>query len=203
MAFIPVANTCQVELIGQLDSQVVENVIYVEDAAGWTVGKLATLGGVIVSWWDTDLQPWLSDSFQLDRLKLTDLTTVSSPSIEYVSGLPLVGGTAQEAMSNNVAVVVTFLTDLRGRSYRGRNYIAGLPTGNVDGNTVSTVWVDGVNDAYYALNTTLDGAGQAHVVVSRYTEGSARPSGVTTPITGYRTNNIVDSQRRRLPGRGN
>lgn len=199
MPYIPVANTVMVEMQQSLAGQFLENTIYVEDAAGWTLGKMNTLGGVFHAWFTTSLAPFLTDDLALNGIKITDLETENSPVLNYSAAFPELGDTVGEALPNNVALCVTFLTALRGRSYRGRNYLAGI----IDTSIVNNTWAAGTKtaaqNAYIALAATLTAASQEHVVVSRYANGFARATGVTTPVTSYRAAAYATSQRRRLP----
>lgn len=202
MAFIPVPNTAMVELVFNCDGQVCENTLYFANDVGWDIPSMNSLASKIAGWWNVEYRVFQSNLCQLTAIKVTDLETQFAPGIEYVTGLPAAGGAASEIMPNNVTVATTFLTDLRGRSYRGRNYFVGITTDAVNGNSISSVTAGLFQDMYAALPTYLDPEDGDHVVVSRYSGNAPRVTGVTTPVTGYRTEQTIDSQRRRLPGRG-
>ena len=203
MAFIPVENTVQVEFIFNYGGQVAENVIYVKKAAAWDEGIMTTLASSLKTWWDANCKANSAASVSLQRIKVTDLTTQTSPIVEYSTGLPITGTNASPPLPNNVSCAITFVTGNRGRSYRGRNYIIGLCESGVDGNSLGAGTMAAWLAAYAALKVVIDGLGYAHVVVSRYTNNQPRINGVATTVTSYRSDGYVDSQRRRLPGRGN
>lgn len=114
-------------------------------------------------------------------------------------------------MPGNVTMSVSFRTALRGRSFRGRNYVAGLTEDQVAGNifisTLSASW----KAAYEAIAAAIASTGWTWVVVSRFSgvdavtkEPIPRAAGVTTPVLSVIVvDDFVDSQRRRLAGRGN
>ena len=58
--------------------------------------------------------------------------------------------------------------------------------------------------AYEALRTTLDNAllGVEYSIVSFVSQGMWRMQPLVTPITGVALDPTIDSQSRRLPGRG-
>lgn len=202
MAFVPAANCALVELIQSLDGQVIENTFWVENGAGWNTTNLLTLAGVFKTWWGASWDIRVSSDLSLDKIKCTDHTTQTGPSIETVTGLPLTGAAAAGAAPNNVAVCVSFLTAQRGRAYRGRVYMAGFQEAIFTNSRIPTANAALYEADFAQLNTDLTTAGFTHVVVSRYPVTGPRVAAIVTPITDYHVDLIVDSQRRRLPGRG-
>lgn len=189
-------------MIYSLHGQTIENVMHVEDGAGWTVTKLNNLAALFAAWWNTDLRTHLDNDISLQRIKCTDLTTQTAPTVTYTTGLPLAGTQVGNTLPNNCAAVVTFRTALRGRSYRGRVYIAGMDDANVTNSAIAAAWASAIETDFANLNADLVAAGQEHVVLSRYTNKAARAAGVGTPVVSYEVDGDMDSQRRRLPGRG-
>lgn len=189
------------EMIYSLDGQRVENTIHVRDNAGWDATKLGTLAVLLKDWFTTTLDLLVVDDLSLVLIKCTDLSSQTAPSVEYTTGLPVAGTLTSDPMPNNVTCAITFLTAQRGRSYRGRNYIVGINRDQVTLNILEPTPVAAWVAAYTTLNASLVSASQEHVVVSKYSSGW-RAAAVVTPVTGYRMNPTLDSQRRRLPERG-
>lgn len=205
MAFIPVANTVAVETIFELDGQIVENTSYWEAVdVTPTLTEVQTLLDTIRGVVEEDLLPLLADAIKLVRLVGTLLTAVDSLSTTLNISPAVSGGVGGPFYPNNVSYTVSFLTSARGRSFRGRNYIAGLPVDAVSGNTVDSDFRTGLLAYYTGLRAEMSELGWQMVVVSRYANHAPRVAGVTTPIDSFTTfDATVDSQRRRLPGRGN
>jgi len=152
------------------------------------------VANVVVTW---------SPSVLFTGVRVVDLTTESSPVAESSTGLPVPGAQSGASLPNNVALVLTKRTQFRGRSYRGRIYHGGIPETSVTGNTVAAGYVTTAIANYtnlLALTTSL-GVWEM-VVVSRYTNNAPRSSGIFSNVTGFTSDGVVDSQRRRLPGRG-
>jgi hypothetical protein len=108
-------------------------------------------------------------------------------------------------MPNNVAIVMSLKTGLRGKSFRGRIYHVGLSDAVVTANAVTTVQRDALVAGYSLLTTFAGATGEAIfnlVVLSYYASSVLRPTPIATPVTSVTSDGIVDSQRRRLPGRG-
>lgn len=202
MAFIPVPNVVLVEMVYRQLDEVTENTLYFQGNANWTIEDMSDLAESMKAWWIDNLEFVVNQGVALTAVRVTDLSTQFSPGIEDVNGLPNSGLAPSPAMPNNVTVTTTFLTGLRGRSYRGRNYFIGLSEAQVVGNIVTAELQTAVLAAYNDLPTYAIANGAAHVVVSRYSAKQPRVTGVATLVTGYKMEPTIDSQRRRLPGRG-
>lgn len=210
MPFVPVANTALVEVRMQYDSQKVENTLWVENESLWDESLMTGLCNNIRDWWEGSLSPSLSSLVSLREVVATDQTSETAIQV-VVGGGGLLGAVGDAALPGNVSLAVSFHTGLRGRAYRGRNYIVGIPEGKRDGiSKVLPSYGDDLIAAYSGLITAALGPGQTWVVVSRFSGISGSPprptpriAGVTTPVTSVTLADLgLDSQRRRLPGRG-
>lgn len=209
MPFIPVPNTVLIEPIFEWDGQRVENTYYFERISEPTLEEVTSFLSGIRTIIQEELMPLLSSLIQLVEIVATLLSTAESFSVSETVSPPFAGEIEDESVPSNVSYVITFKTALRGRANRGRNYIAGLPNSAVATNTIDA----GVRTALLAFYDTLRAGaaagGWTMVVVSRFSgvDGSGNPIprevAQTTPITSFTTfDPTVDSQRRRLPGRG-
>lgn len=204
MAFVPVPNVVMAEIRSEYLSQRVENTLYFRFAGPPETTDLATLAENLRDWWTTGPRAALGANMFLREVYLTLLTTETSPTYSLVvtgdPGGPAVG----EATPGSVALCVSFRTSGRGRSSRGRNYVCGFTEAQVNGNFILQSAVDEVVDAYNLLLTNdVNSNGWTWVVVSRFTGGAPRTTGVFAPVTAaVAVDNAVDSQRRRLANRG-
>lgn len=205
MPFVPALNTLEARLRFVLDAQITENTLYFQGSAGVTPALAGTLGGALVTWWNARFKADSSASMGLLEIYMTDLSFQTSFTVSYVTGLPSSGTSASPGLPNNVALCVSFRTGNRGRSGRGRNYVMGLTEADVTTNIVGTGRVNNAVAAYQALiGAGTFVAGLQWVVVSRYINKVPRGAALVQPITtALVVNSVVDSQRRRLPGRGN
>ena len=91
-----------------------------------------------------------------------------------------------------------------GRSFRGRNYVVGVPQDQVvDINHVQSSYAAAWIDTYSELLEGTFEEGQQWVIVSRFEDGSPRETGIASEVlTVTVVDDVIDSQRRRLPGRG-
>lgn len=204
MPFVPVADTLMAELRFISQGQKIENTLYFQGSAGVSSSLASDLGDALISWWDTQFQPITSDTMSLVEVFVTDLTTDTSFTVSDTAGLPLTGASTTEALPANVAHCVSFRTAQRGRSARGRNYVAGMTEADTNGSLISsTIVADHVTAYTILLGAGAFVPGLEWVVVSRFHNGAPRVAGLAIPITNVLSvDAVVDSQRRRLPGRG-
>jgi hypothetical protein len=192
-----------VELLYTQDNQQLENTLYFEGVAEWTAATLDQLALVMITWWVTNYGPNISSGLSFRGVKATSLESDTAPSIERAPATPQVGGNANPAMPQNVTAAIKFVTAQRGRSGRGRNYIAGLTEDNVTGNQLAVAAATAFENAYSALFDLTYPNDAQWVVVSRFEDNAPRTTGLTNAVIAATfVDLIIDSQRRRLPGRG-
>lgn len=204
MAFIPALNTALVELICLWEDQVCENTLYFQKSGAFSGTDLVDIGNAVRDWWIARVVLYTNVNVSLQEVKVTDLTTDTSPVVTIVSDLPAFGDVTGDPLPNNCSLTVSFRTAGRGRSSRGRNYVIGLSEASVAGNTVDSGYLASIRTAYANLETDVSGAVAVQwVVVSRYHNKAPRTTALVQPVTSaIIVDPFIDSQRRRLPGRG-
>lgn len=202
MAFVPFENTAQVELRFLYDGQHVENVFHVDGPAVWSAVEAEAVMLTFKNWWVGSWQAYSPTTLSLEMITLRPLDSPVAPGWVYVDGLPVAGTETSPQLPNNVTYAVKWSTSFTGRSYRGRTYHLGLCEEQVAGNTLETTYRDHAIAAYAGLITMMIAADVLLVVASRISAGAERFAGLSTPIMSATVDPTVDSQRRRLPGRG-
>jgi len=207
--FIPVPDVCQIGMQMVVQTQPVSIVLHALHSGAFTITNMQNLGKALLDGIDAEFGgpsiPATANT-QLVNLRLTDLTTSTSPAIDWTTGtaddLPYTGtyGTAEQGAQ--VSTVVTWQTLNRGRSFRGRSYFPGVPQDKlVNADSVTSAWVivmEGMwNSVKDAINTA-EGGNWTMVVVSKFSEGAARAVGIATPVSSFRQNAKLGTQRRRL-----
>jgi len=204
MPFVPMLNTVQAEFVYTWNNQICQNVLQFEAAGSLSVPNMLELGAELVTWYDTLLQPLQSTFCALTSIRLTDMTAEFAPGLDYSTGLPLVGTAGTDSMPNNVSISLTKRTVFRGRSFRGRIYQVGMVESQVQGNVVLATPLANMIAAWedlLAFSTASES--WTMVVASKFEGGAPRATALLTPVINISSDGIVDSQRRRLPGRGN
>ena len=204
MAFVPATNVIQAELVYTWDGQTCENVIHYQRAGGVTPAAMNDLGAQLVTWFGGAIKAVIAATCSLVEIRMTDLTTQFAPGVTWTAGLPIVGTAASASLPNNVSVSLTKRTAFRGRAYRGRIYQVGLTETGVTANLVLSAVTTVLLPAWLAIQSlTLDSVLCPMVVVSKYQGGAPRGSALVSIVTNITTASVEDSQRRRLPKRGN
>jgi len=204
MAFIPANNVLMAEMIYTCQGQVCENTFNFEYATAVTPIDAAGLGGALVGWWSAAVRPLVKADVILTKIKITNLTLSTGFVIDFATGLPLAGTYAPAStLPNNVTVAIKWSTINRGRSYRGRTYFIGMPNDKVSNNQVIPAYITSLSAAYNQLIGLDTGTNDGVLsVVSRWSNNAPRVAAEVTEITNLSINPEVDSQRRRLAGRG-
>lgn len=204
MAFVPTNNCAKVDVVWTWRSQAAVNTLWFEGDANYSIADLTGLAQGVASWLANYLAPLLSSDLACNLIRATAQEGTTAPSVEYVPSPTIVGGDADNSVTNNTAFVVTFSTSERGRGGRGRNYIPGIPANELTGNSLGVSYATNLVSQYNDLNPEVTGVNNSrHVIVSFQANGLALPTGVKKEVIAYRYADVfIDSQRRRLPGRG-
>jgi len=203
MANLPVPNTMQVDVLFRLYNQIVENVYHVEAPDGVDAVALDDCKNMMAGWVTGNLMPLMSSDLVFTGLVVTNLSIEggSQVTFEQVGGLP--GSIGSAAEPGNVSYCISSRTDRIGRSYRGRKYIAGIPANKRTGNTIDATWAGQLVAEFNGLIDFLQTLNLFLVVVSRTLDNVERLVPVTTRVLNHTTTDLfIDSQRRRLTGRG-
>ena len=203
MAFQAVPNTAEIiiEYLGNGEPMI--NTLYAEKPSGYLLVDLAALAFTV----DANVaSAWLPDqSMDVSYVKTTvrGLGAENDIEVENNTGAGP-GGTLTKGLPNNVTIAIKKTSGLTGRSARGRCYWIGMPAADLDAdeNVVSASYVTDVVANMNSMRGSIDGTVWDAVLVSRFTGGAKRPTGVTFPwLSNVAVDGFVDSQRGRLSGR--
>jgi len=199
MGFVPGFNVMQVNLNGSLHGIPVQNNLYFQKVSigGIVQADALALANVLDAWWTADIAPSVGSDLTINELYMTDLTTQLSSTFQF--SVSLVGTAPGPALPGNVCLSVGFITSGRGRSSRGRNYVAGLVEGFVTDNSVPQTYADDLRTGYSQLINDVGAVGFTWCVFSRVANGVDRVAGLVQPVTSVKIADLtVDTQRRRL-----
>lgn len=205
MAFIPAPNVVQVEIRSLNDGQKIENRLFVDVFHEPLQSDLDALAGAVSAAVSTQWVPRMPSTWVCTEFFLRSMHTANSIQSTYpqpASSFTGTGGGA--ALPNNVSLCVSLRTGNAGRSARGRLYWQALMEPDVAENTVGTSAVVGITNAVSTLRSNILALGYAWIICSFIANGVPRPGGpVYFPVTSILVvDPVVDSMRRRLPGRG-
>lgn len=204
MPFQPAGNAAEVTVRALINGEVCINTLNFLGTVGWGAVDLSELTTAVRDAWQTNMLPILPGNYLGISCVGRGLRTETDFEETLSFGAVAAGTLPETGLSNNVSIAIQFKTGLIGRSNRGRNFWPLLTEESVTNNTVSTARINSILAAYNALRTATNEFGIFQLsVLSRQQDGVLLPSAVTTPVTAFAVaNNVVDSMRRRLPGRG-
>lgn len=204
--FIPAPGVLQVECVYSYLSQTCENVYHVQMPGGSGAANPAdmnSLAAVFNAWETASMIGERSSAAAMTDIRVRDLSTDSGLIIEHAPTGAVQGTIPGTPLPGNVTLAVKWTTGLGGRSFRGRTYHIGLAIGAVVNNTVNNSAVVNLVAAYSNLLTRVTESGFGQLVVVSYAHNKFwRATAVSTPIAACSINANLDSQRRRLIGRG-
>lgn len=181
-----------------------ENVYHVEKSSPWSVANLQVMAEALMDWWKDNFVSISPLTVAIERIDSRDLTVEAAPfhSLPCLTGCTGTGTSPQ--LPNNVTVAVKWTGGLTGRSQRGRTYHVGLTEAQVEGDAVSVVSGAVILASYQAILSAISTAilGAKLVIVSYISGGVPRTVGQTTDVLTGSLDLTIDSQRRRLAGRG-
>lgn len=197
-----------INVSGHLFDELAENIFYVETDATVTSAMLEEVAGITANWVASDQLPLLNSGYIADRVVCTDQT--ASPGLQFINidnqGNP--GGlSGSAALPQNCTFAVHRNTGLSGKGAKSRIYWPGLQQNQTTApGEVSATTANAFVDACESLRTALEAgteAGYTYGYISRVLNGVERTNGLFVPVIGHSYTDLhMDSQRRRLPGRG-
>jgi hypothetical protein len=221
LPFIPCPLVAETALNYQMEGQQCKTVLHwVQDGlAEWDDLNLIALCNSINTAWVADLQSVFTPNVTFLGTSARALYAVDGPAVEVPEPEGVAGEQPGDAVPNNVAWAIKKAGTMAGRAHRGRIYHFGFSQGSLLDSGHVTVPSAGVYLAAYNSfigSVADDGPPKKLVVVSRYhgvdnviidgryaRRPHPRAEGIYTIIDSLTyTDTALDSQRRRLPGRG-
>jgi hypothetical protein len=202
MAFQNCPGVAQLELQFNEAGWLMENVLHAVKSDPWSESDLFATCEAMDSWAENHWSPIANAHAFYRGCKATDLSSETGAIAFSVETPTVAGGVAATNVPTNVTACVTLRTALRGKSYRGRMYWIGLSDGDYSASVLTTTARDAIIAAVAELKDAINGGFGTWCVLSRVHDKALRAEGIGTPITVVDMDRNLDSQRRRLPGRG-
>lgn len=191
-------DTLQINVYGHdAANNLLLNVFHVNTPTTPTLADCEAVANLVVDWVDGGYNNCYAETTSSDRVVVTDVSAINSWQAEQI--VTAAGQLVGAPLSSNDTLAVKKSTGRRGRPYRGDWYVW-APTSSqielLDGNLFLESYRDTCVSQLNILRTTLEAEGYLLVVASEAT-------GETTVVrTFVAVDRKVDSQRRRLSGRG-
>jgi len=190
----------KVSFVGHRDTREWVNTFHVHKSTGaLNAADLAAIASAFYNWWHNWYRLAFPASIVLDQIQVRKLDPTDPLAYDDTTSLPE-GGTAGAGSgileAANVTQTISWRTGLAGKKYRGRNYIPGILEAWSSDDRATSVLNTLLAAAADALITTVLGATVYDLGVFHL-----GPDTITDIVT-FVIDAILDSQRRRLPGRG-
>jgi len=203
MPFIPAPGTIRVDTVGLLFGQRIENVWDVSTPDAIDAIKVQSAASDVSAAYVSHIVPLLSHMYSYILAESQDISVEDGVQGTHSPTSPVAGGSAEDSMPGGTALCVSLRTSRAGRSFRGRKFFSALARSQVVSNQVGASYANDFVTAVNQMIVDLAGLGWTLVIVSRQHNKVARTTAEVTPIlTATVVDYNVDSQRRRLTGRG-
>lgn len=204
MPFVAAPNCLEVQFRYTYAGERTMNRIHVNVGTAPSFAGAAAVASLCADWWTTNVPPLVATTLALREVYVKSLHAASAPEATVTAGLPEAGTNVSPPLPNNVSLAVSLRSTFTGRSARGRWFWQGLCEDQVDGNVVTNGAIAGIDAALTNLLGVFNTAELPWVIISYRTNNAPRVGGpVYTDVTTIAVvDSVVDSQRRRLPGRG-
>ncbi len=190
----------KVSLVGSRDTREWVNTFHVNktNSLPVTSDDMNTVATNFANWYNTYQKVVYNNAIALNVIQVRKLDPSDPLALDYTSGMPIYGTASGTNEAANVTLAVSKRTGLAGRKFRGRYYIAGViePFATTDDRATSVLTAALLVGGQQLIGI-ISTAGPYELAIVH--KGVAPPP---TPITSFVVDAILDSQRRRLPGRG-
>lgn len=147
----------------------------------------------------------LSSALSSNHLLVKDVRPGTAATYERVY-TSVAGAGVGDMVPPQASVVFTLRTALRGRSFRGRFYLPGLVEGDQAAGNLTAGAITNMGTIGTQLLAVFGPSGTNGdwrlAVISRFTNGAARPLPIATQVTSIAVNTVLYTQRRRVAGVG-
>jgi hypothetical protein len=202
MPFVEAPDTARLTMGFTQDGQTIVNVFHFYKAGGYTsLIDLEQLGTDASEQWRNFILPKMSTDVTGCNVKVVDISQEFGNGTEFID--PMTGTGSASPLPVNDTFCIKWVTGRTGRSYRGRTYHIGIGADWVTDSKLQVLKATQLVEAYNDWFEAMQGLEHQLVIVSYHTNGVANDPAIVTPVTGATYADLnLDSQRRRLPGRG-
>ena|SRR5438477_2398199 len=149
--FVPLEHGVQVECVFDLAGlPLVNRLWFVVVAGDPTMVDLSNIGGGVAAWCAFNVVPLLSSDVTFLGTRAYD-ATVAYPGPQLDTSLVAVGGSSDKAHSANVAIKMSFKTEVPPGLWLNWNFVGGIPISAVVLNKIEPSYASAMKDAYDVL----------------------------------------------------
>lgn len=197
MPFVAIPSTVKLVIQGTAEATACLNILHYKYTGAAPAST--ALNTFVNAWLSAHKTQWLAchgAHYTLQAVTATDLSVGSGATYSQpVAGPSNVGTATGIPFPNNVALAVSLKTGLSGRRNRGRVFMGGLTDNQADGSIATGAFQTQLTTLFTALVLQVF-TGGFDLAIASYKDAAAKV------VTSFVIDTIMDSMRRRLPGRG-
>lgn len=202
MPFQPVENGIQVLANYRQAGQELQNQFYFDATTAPDPELVHDAAQLVLNWLGNSWADVACNAASVASVVATDVSVEGGVQTTLIPIGSLTGALSSPPLPTGTTVTCSWRTGLAGRSYRGRTFHVGLTETQVDANALTEPARLALVDAYGQLILDSVALGARLSVCSRVSGGVLRPTAILTAVTTGIVEAYIDSQRRRLTGRG-
>jgi len=204
MAFVPAPNILQVEIRATKALQKIENRLYVNCLHEPTNADIDAVNAVVATVIATHWIVNLPSDITINSLFYRSLHTQNAIQREIPLTSNNVGQLITTPAPNQNTICISLRTSSAGRSARGRLYWLGLAESQYEVNQMVPADLTSIVAAVAQMRSQLAAADHPWTIVSFVSNKVPRPGGPVYFLVSsvLAVDGTLDSQRRRMPGRG-
>lgn len=166
----------------------------------WDDADAVNLGNAIIDTISTYLVPVMTTITEVVSVTVYDQREEAAPKYTITPIAPLFGTDASSTAPINSACCLTYRTNSRGRSARGRNYFGGFAEDQISADLYTSTITDAVESFGANLRVNALAEGWQQVIASFQQNKVPLDPGVAREVTSSEVRSaIATTQRRRIP----
>lgn len=203
MAFQPVPETAAAQYVFTGPGGRMVNTFWFKKTGGWVIADFMDGAQAMDNEWQ-NMRNLVSQDVSVVDIYWRDHSVQFGPVYSHGAPLNPAGSNVNPVAPSNVTFKIKFAIPVAGRGRQGGIYVPGMPDTIPTGDDVFDGWANEWQDKLVDMvNAVILATGGVHVVVNRFLNGVKLAAGVPqTGVTITYEDLTVDSQRRRLKGRG-
>lgn len=187
---------CRVSMLFSRDTRTFVNTFHVYRSTAWSISAMTALATIFSDWWTNNYRQFVWTGVALTQIQVRNYNPALPLAYDYTPAAPVPGLVNTPPDPASATLSTSWRTGLAGRKFRGRFYTVGMVEAHSqDNDTVTSAYVIAAGAAASALIANVVAGGLSLMIFHRI-------DNTFTQVVSTIVENLVDSQRKRLAGRG-
>jgi hypothetical protein len=200
MAFEAVSNGAKAVVVMSQSPRLFTNTLWFTKTL-FTLEDQETLASVVDSYFGLPMLAYISDQAGYVKSQVYDMRFADGPVVSNDTNAGVGAVSAGGSMPISSSICLTLRTANRGRSGRGRIYLAGFAESQWTNNEFSSGLEASLETLWSNFQVACGVVGWTPCVVSRYLNGAHRTTALAQPITSGEVRSLKEAHQRRRTAR--